>query len=83
MQRGLIKVENKFVEKEFAFPNLEGDQTALMVKWDGEKWIVCGWGASIDNENKEILGWEPLMETNKQMAIEFVNELMENIQSGK
>lgn len=83
MQRELIKVENKFVEKEFAFPDLEGDQTALMVKWDGEKWIVSGWGAAIDNENKEILGWEPLMETNKQMAIEFVNELMENIQSGK
>ena len=83
MQRGLIKVENKFIEKEFAFPDLEGDQTALMVKWDGEKWIVFGWGAAIDNENKEILGWEPLMETNKQMAIDFVNELMENIQSGK
>jgi hypothetical protein len=29
---------------------------------------------------REILGWEPLIETNKQTAIDFVSELMESIQ---
>ena len=82
-EKELIKLEDKFIEKEWAFPDLKGDQTALMLKWDGEKWIVSGWGSEIDGAKREILGWEPLIETDKQTAINFVGELMEDIQKGE
>ena len=82
-EKELIKMGDKFVEKEWAFPDLEGDQTALMLKWDGEKWIVSGWGSGIDGIKRTTLGWEPLIETNKKTAIDFINELMESIQNSE
>ena len=83
-EKELIKMENKFIEKEWAFPDLEGDQTAaLMLEWDGKKWSVSCWNAAIDGAGKEVLGWEPLIITNKQTAIDFVNKLMKSIENGE
>ena len=77
----LLKIGDKFIEEESAFPDLQGNQTAIMLKWNGEKWVVSGWGCVIDGEKKEVLGWESLVTADKQAAIEFVNDLMENIQN--
>jgi hypothetical protein len=76
-----IKVNEKLIEKKWAFPDLEGDQTALMLKWDGEKWTVSSWGCNFYPNNKEVLGWEPLSEVNKATALEIVEGFMTDIEN--
>ena len=77
----LIEIDGKFVEKEFAFPNLEGDQTALMVKWNGEKWILSGWGSCIDGNNIVACGWEPLRKNTKKAILSALSEIMSEIEN--
>lgn len=72
----LIEINGKFVEKKFAFPDLEGDQTAFMVKWNGEKWILSGWGSCIDGNDKVACGWEPFMENTKENILSVLSEIM-------
>lgn len=71
-----IEVEGKLIEKKWAFPDLEGDQTALMLKWNGEKWIISGWGCGIYPDGKEALGWEPFFEGNKATILEITENAM-------
>lgn len=82
-EKELIEVNGKFVEKECAFPNLEGDQTAIMLKWENGKWTVFGWGSSLDANYVEACGWEPLIETHKSTAIAFITGLMSDIENGE
>ena len=78
-----IEVDEKLVEKNWAFPDLEGDQTALMLKWDGEKWTISGWSCRIYPNDKEVLGWEPLFEVNKATALEIAEGFMAEIENGE
>lgn len=79
----LIRIGDKAVEKEFAFPDLEGDQTAIMCKWDGEKWLLSGWGCVIDGAGQEVCGWEPLFEGNRKTALEVASIYMDAIEVGE
>lgn len=76
----LIEVEGKYVEKQFAFPDLEGNQTALMVKWNGEKWVLCGWGSCIDGNGLAACGWEPLRDDNRENISSALLEMMKCIE---
>lgn len=79
----LIRIGDKAVEKEFAFPDLEGNQTAVMFKWDGEKWILSGWGCVIDGAGQEACGWEPLFEGDRKAALEIASIYMDSIEAGE
>lgn len=76
----LIKIEGKYVEKQFAFPDLEGNPTALMIKWNGEKWVLCGWGSCIDGNGFVACGWEPLRDDNRENISSTLLEMMKNIE---
>ena len=56
----LIKVNNTYFEKEYAFPDFTGDSIALMLKKEENEWALYGWGGSIDGNNIVALGWECL-----------------------
>ena len=78
----LIRIGDKAVEKEFAFPDLEGDQTAIMLKYDGKKWILSGWNCVIDGAGQEVCGWEPLFEGGREGAWETAFIFMDAIEAG-
>lgn len=77
----LIEINGKFVEKDLAFPDLEGDQTAFMVKWNGEKWVLSGWGSCIDDNNTVACGWEPFQENNKEDVLSVLSEIMSEVEN--
>ena len=79
----LIRIGDKIVEKEFAFPDLEGDQTAIMLKHDGEKWILSGWNCVIDCTGQEICGWEPLFEGERENALAIASIYMDAVEAGE
>ena len=72
----LIEIEGKYVEKQFAFPDLEGNQTAFMVKWDGKKWVLCVWGSWIDGNGLVACGWEPLRDDSREKISSALLEIM-------
>lgn len=78
----LIEVNGKFVEKEWAFPDLEGNQTAVMLRWVNNKWELSLWGASIDSMGTVVCGWEPCIEDNAKNILSHVETLMEDIEKG-
>lgn len=77
----LIETNGKFVKKNKAFPDLDGDQTALMVKWNGEKWILSGWGSCIDGNNIVACGWEPLRKNTKKVILSTLSDIMSEIEN--
>lgn len=79
-EKDLIELKGKKVEINYAVPDLEGDQTAIMLKWDGEKWVLSGWGCSVDEEGTEALGWEPLMEGDSEAVLDVATGLMSLIE---
>ena len=78
----LIEVNGKFVEKEWAFPDLEGNQTAIMVRWVDGKWEFSLWSSAIDANDVEACGWEPGVEGNRTEIISLVEEVMSGIEKG-
>ena len=80
-EEDLIEINGKFVEKDLAFPDLEGDQTAFMVKWNAEKWILSGWGSCIDDNNTVACGWEPLQENIKEDILSVLSEIMSEVEN--
>ncbi len=76
----LIEIEGKYIEKRFAFPDLEGNQNAFMVKWDGKKWTLCGWGSCIDDSGLVACGWEPFQEGNRENVSFVLLEIMKDIE---
>ena len=78
----LIEINGKFVEKKWAFPDLEGDQTAIMLRWVDGKWELSLWGSVIDGAGTVACGWEPCIESNAETAISHVKVLMEEIEKG-
>ena len=77
----LIEINGKFVDKEFAFPDLEGNQTAFMVKWNGEKWILSGWGSYIDGNNIVACGWEALQDDTKKVILSVLSQIMSEVEN--
>lgn len=78
----LIEINGKFVEKEWAFPDLEGNQTAIMLRWVDGKWEISLWGAAIDGAGTVACGWEPGWVGNRLGITGQVNELMAEIEKG-
>ena len=78
----LIAVDGKFVEKEWAFPDLEGNQTAIMVRWVNGKWEFSLWSSAIDANDVEACGWEPCVEGDHATIISIVEEVMSGIEKG-
>jgi hypothetical protein len=78
----LIEVNGKFVEKEWAFPDLEGNQTAIMVRWVDGKWEFSLWSSAIDANDVEACGWEPCVEGDRARIISIVGETMSGIEEG-
>lgn len=78
----LIEVDGKFVEKEWAFPDLEGNQTAIMVRWVDGKWEFSLWGSAIDANDVVACGWEPCVESDHETIISLVEEVMSGIEKG-
>lgn len=77
----LIEIDGKFVEKDLAFPDLEGDQTAFMVKWNGEKWILSLWGSYFDDNNTVACGWEPFQKNTKENILSVLSEIMSEVEN--
>ena len=77
----LIEINGKFVDKEFAFPDLEGNHTAFMMKWNGEKWILSGWGSCIDGNNIVACGWEPLQDDTKKVILSILSQIMSEVEN--
>lgn len=78
----LFEVDGKFVEKKWAFPDLKGEQTAIMLRWVDGKWELSLWGAAIDGVGTVACGWEPCIESNAETVISHVKVLMEEIEKG-
>lgn len=78
----LFEVDGKFVEKEWAFPDLEGNQTAVMLRWVDGKWELSLWGSVIDEAGTVACGWEPCIESNAETIISHVKVLMTEIEKG-
>ena len=87
----MIQVDGVNIEKETAFPNLTGEQTALMLRWTGEKWELFGWGAYQEHsfnekgemvEGREFCAWEQLSDGNRRRIQRETKELMRRIQKG-
>lgn len=78
----LIEIDGKFVEKKWAFPDLEGDQTAIMLRWVNGKWEVSLWGSVIDGAGTVACGWEPLWMSNRPEITAEVDGLMAEIEEG-
>lgn len=78
----LIEIDGKFIEKEWAFPDLEGDQTAIMLRWVDGKWEVSLWGSVIDGAGTVACGWEPSWLANRPEITAQVNGLMAEIEKG-
>ncbi len=79
-EEDLIEINGKFVEKDLAFPDLEGDQTAFMVKWNGKEWALCCWGSCIDDNGLVACGWEPLRDDSRENISSVLLEIMESIE---
>ena len=79
----LIRIEDKAVEKEWAFPNLTGEQNALMLVFENGQWTVSGWGASIDAVGQEACGWEPLCEGDLALAMDYLGTMAKVIEEGE
>ena len=78
----LIEIDGKFVEKKFAFPDLEGDQTAIMLRWVDGKWETSLWGSVIDGAGTVACGWESSWMGNRPGIMGQVDELMAEIEKG-
>lgn len=78
----LIEVDGKFVEKEWAFPDLEGEQTAIMLRLVDGKWEISLWNAAIDGAGTVACGWEPGWVGGRLEAIAQTDRLMESIEKG-
>ena len=78
----LIEINGKFVEKKWAFPDLEGNQTAIMLRWVDGKWEISLWGAAIDGAGTVACGWEPAWVGNCPGITGQVDELMAEIEKG-
>ena len=78
----LIEINGKFVEKKWAFPDLEGNQTAIMLRWVDGKWEISLWGAAIDGAGTVACGWEPAWVGNRPGITGQIDELMAEIEKG-
>lgn len=78
----LIEVNGKFVEKKWAFPDLEGDQTAIMLRWVDRKWEMSLWGSAIDGAGTVACGWEPIWRGNRPGITVQADKLMADIEKG-
>ena len=78
----LIEINGKFVEKKWAFPDLEGNQTAIMLRWVNGKWETSLWGAAIDGVGTVARGWDPGWVGNRPVITAQVDELMAEVEKG-
>ena len=78
----LIEVNGKFVEKKWAFPDLEGDQNAIMLRWVDGKWEMSLWGSAIDGVGTVACGWEPTWRGNRPGITVQADKLMAEIEKG-
>lgn len=63
----LIEINGKFVEKKWAFPDLEGNQTAIMLRWVNGKWETSLWGLQLMEQELWLVagnldGWVIVLE---------------------
>jgi len=79
----LFEVNGKFVEKEFAFPDLEGDQTAIMLRFVNGKWEFSLWGSAVDAEGTVACGWEPMFRGNRPGITVQADKIMADIEKGE
>ena len=78
-----FEVDGELYEKKNAFPSKQGDQNAIMLKWNGKNWEMSGWNAWVDNQGTVANGWE-ILRKDEQGAILFaVGELMSIIEKGE
>ena len=78
----LIEINGKFVEREWAFPDLEGNQTAVMLRWVDGKWEFSLWGSAFDANGVVACGWEPCWEGDRQDVSMRIDEIMKSIENG-
>ena len=80
-EQNCFEVDGNLYEKATAFPSAVGDQKAIMLKWNGEKWEMSVWNAWIDLENGRVAsGWETFRTDDLAQALFGIGHLMENIE---
>lgn len=78
----LIQIDGANIEKEFAVPNLTGEQNAIMLQLNSEgRWELSGWGAVIDGSGTVACGWEPLNIGDLDTILEYTRELANAIET--
>ena len=78
-----FEVEGNLYEKETAFPSKQGDQNAIMVKWNGKEWVMSGWNAWVDSQGNVASGWENLRVGELKEIMFAVADLMTAIEKGE
>jgi hypothetical protein len=71
----LIEVDGAKVEKQFAFPNLNGNQSALMLHCVNGQWVISGWGGAYDGEGTITYGWEALNEGTLDEMLDIAKQI--------
>ena len=79
----LIVVNGKNIEKESAFPDLKGDQKAVMLQYKEGRWILSIWNSFIDGNETVACGWEQWNDGTFPEMLERLMSIAASIEKGE
>ena len=79
----LIEMNGKFVDKECAFPDLEGNQNAIMLYYKNGHWKLSLWNSFIDGNGLVACGWERWGDGTLPEMLEQIMRIAANIEKGE